>query len=131
MPFSEVVVPEIFRQPGTPSSVATRSESGPLLHIAGQTPRDESGKTVGIGDITAQTHQVMRRLKWIVEAEGGSLSDICRLMIYITHPQHLAKTMEVRKQYFSEPYPATTAVITQLANPEWLIEVDGTAALPR
>jgi enamine deaminase RidA (YjgF/YER057c/UK114 family) len=128
MPFVEVRPPNLWR-PQAPTSVATRTMSGPLLHIAGQVPRGDKGETVGIGDIELQTHQVMRRIKAIVEDQGGSMSDICRLLIFITHSALLPKMMEVRRQYFTEPYPASTAVIATLANPEWLIEVEATAAL--
>ena len=37
--------------------------------------------------------------------------------------------MEVRREYFNEPYPASTVVICSLANPEWLLEAEATAAL--
>ena len=67
-----------------------------------------------------------------IDAEMERLSavcDICRLLIFITHPSHLQKMMEVRREYFNEPYPASTVVICSLANPEWLLEAEATAAL--
>ena len=130
MPFVEIRPQSIYKAPGAPSSVATRTACGTLIHIAGQTPRDQNGDTVGLGDIGLQTHQVMLRLKAIVEDQGGTLADICRMLIFITDPAHLAEMMAVRREYFQEPYPASTAVIAGLANPEWLIEIEATAALP-
>jgi enamine deaminase RidA (YjgF/YER057c/UK114 family) len=39
--------------------------------------------------------------------------------------------MEVRRRYFREPFPAATAVVVSgLANPEWLVEIEATAVLP-
>jgi 2-iminobutanoate/2-iminopropanoate deaminase len=130
MPFTPVSPPNFSRAMGAPYSVATLTMSGPLLHISGQPPRGDDGETVGIGDIEKQTHQVMRRIKTIVETQNASMKDVCRLLIFITDRSHLAKMMEVRKLYFSEPYPAATAVIASLVNPEWLIEVEATVALP-
>ena len=49
----------------------------------------------------------------------------------LTSRDHLPTVMEVRRRYFKEPYPATTAgVVAGLANPEWLIEIEATAVLP-
>jgi len=38
--------------------------------------------------------------------------------------------MEVRRRYFREPFPATTASSRWLGQPEWMIEVEATVALP-
>jgi enamine deaminase RidA (YjgF/YER057c/UK114 family) len=38
--------------------------------------------------------------------------------------------MEIRKKYFKAPYPATTAlIVSALANPDWMIEIEATADL--
>ncbi len=51
-------------------------------------------------------------------------------MVYLPTRDHLPTVMNVRRRYFREPYPATTAVvIAGLANPEWLVEIEGTAVL--
>jgi enamine deaminase RidA (YjgF/YER057c/UK114 family) len=33
----------------------------------------------------------------------------------------------VRKDFFKEPYPASTAFIAPLLNPDWLVEVEAVA----
>jgi len=41
-----------------------------------------------------------------------------------------AEVLALRRRYFREPYPATTAVIVAgLANPEWMVEIEATAVL--
>lgn len=130
MPFREVRSEKIFRSPA-PFSMATRTNTPSLLHISGQVPQDIKGKTVGPGDIEKQTVQVLENIKTLVEEQGGALSDICRVGIFLTSRDHLATVMDVRRRYFAAPYPATTAVIVSgLANAEWMIEIEATAALP-
>ncbi len=52
-------------------------------------------------------------------------------MVYLTSRERLPTVMEVRRRYFKEPYPAVAAVIVAgLANPEWMVEIEGTAVLP-
>jgi len=50
--------------------------------------------------------------------------------VCIAH-EEIRSPMEVRRRYFREPFPATTAVVVAgLANPEWMVEIEATVALP-
>lgn len=130
MPFKAIQPPNIFKSPA-PYSPATRTEGGAMLHISGQVAQDSDGRNIGVGDIRAQADQVVRNIKTIVESQGATLADICRITIFLTAREYLPVVMEVRRQYFQEPYPAATAVIVSgLAHPEWLVEIEATAVLP-
>lgn len=129
MAFNEVKSPRIFPSPA-PISMATLTHSQKLLHISGQVAQDATGKTVGPGDIERQTAQVLENIKTLVEEQGATLSDVCKITIFLTSREHLKTVMDVRRQYFKAPYPATSAVIVAgLANPEWMIEIEAMAAL--
>jgi enamine deaminase RidA (YjgF/YER057c/UK114 family) len=130
MAHREVRSPKVFKSTA-PFSLATRTTGSKLLHISGQVAQGLDGQTVGKGDIEKQTVQVLENMKALVEQEGGSLADVARIVVYLTSRDHLPTVMEVRRRYFKEPYPATTAVVAAgLANPEWMIEIEGTAVLP-
>ena len=45
------------------------------IYIAGQTPRDRDGNTVGKGDMRAQILQVAANLKAALAAAGATLAD--------------------------------------------------------
>ena len=129
MPFTEIRSPKIFDSPA-PFSMATVTQSTRLMHISGQVAQDVTGKTVGANNIEKQTVQVIENIKTLVDEQGGSLSDICKITIFLTSRDHLATVMDVRRRYFTKPYPATSAVIVVgLANPEWMIEIEALAAL--
>jgi 2-iminobutanoate/2-iminopropanoate deaminase len=129
MPFEEVRSPKVHLS-SAPYSLATRTSSPQLLHISGQVPHDSEGKLVGQGDVERQTIQVIENIKALVEAQGGSLGDVCRVGIFLTSREHLPAVMAVRKKYFQAPYPATSAIIVAgLAHPDWLIEIEATADL--
>ncbi|MFG1399938.1 RidA family protein [Roseixanthobacter pseudopolyaromaticivorans] len=130
MTIKEVKPKGVFKSPAAPFSLAVRSEGGALLHISGQVPQDAAGVNVGPGDVRAQAEQVIQNIKAIVEAEGGSLADVCRLTIYLTAREYLPTVMEVRRKYFKDPFPAATAVVVSgLANVDWLVEIEATAAI--
>jgi enamine deaminase RidA (YjgF/YER057c/UK114 family) len=110
--------------------MATITQSERLLHISGQVSQDVNGDTVGLGDIEKQTAQVIENINTLVNEQGGTLADICKVTIFLTSRDHLPTVMEVRRRYFKKPYPATSAIIVAgLANAEWMIEIEALAAL--
>jgi 2-iminobutanoate/2-iminopropanoate deaminase len=129
MPHRTVASSEVF-QSTAPYSIATATKGSHFVHISGQIPQDSNGKNVGIGDIDAQADRVLASIKALVEAEGGIMADVCRMVIYVTDRRYLPRIMEARKRYFSAPYPANTAlVVSGLANADWLVEIEATACI--
>jgi 2-iminobutanoate/2-iminopropanoate deaminase len=103
------------------------------LYISGQVPLDMELNSVGRGDIALQTDQVYGNLQKVLEGAGGSMTDIVMLNIYCTDLEAFDKhTRHVRKKYFGDYYPATTAVeVKRLYRPEYLIEVEAVAVLDK
>ena len=101
------------------------------LYISGQVPLDMELKSVGEGDIAAQTEQVYANMKKVLEGAGGSMTDIVMLNIYCTDLDAYDKhTRPVRKKYFGDYSPATTAVeVKRLYRPEYMIEIEAIAVL--
>lgn len=123
-----VISPKVLT-PKMPFSQAI--QVGKQLFISGQVAVDAEGRLVGKGDIEAQTRQVMENIKALVEAAGGSLDDIVKTTTFVTTMKDFAKTAAVRREYFKEPYPGSTAVqVTQLVDPDYLIEIEAIAILP-
>ena len=54
------------------------------LYLAGQLARDEQGQTVGVGDIRAQTEQVIKNLRTILRSEGADLENLVKVTVYTT-----------------------------------------------
>jgi enamine deaminase RidA (YjgF/YER057c/UK114 family) len=129
MPYTAVKGAGVFDTPA-PMSQSTLTPAGRTLHISGQTPQAEDGSTVAVGDITGQTEKVLGNIKALVEQAGGTLADVCRIVVYIVDRSDLPAVMEVRKRILPEPYPATTAIVAGgLGNREWLVEIEATAVL--
>lgn len=115
--------------PTTGYSHATRV--GNLLFIAGQIARDRDGRTVGEGDIAAQAEQVLANIKAIVEDAGCSMDDIVKLTTYTVDLKYRPAIAEARRRYFKEYFPPNTfLVISSLAEPVYLLEIEAVAALP-
>lgn len=108
--------------------------SGALVYIAGQVAADASGQLVGEGDLAAQTEQVFKNLRAAVEAAGGTMADIIKMNVYLVaeaDASEVPKFRAARERYVNaeKPPASTLVVVTRLARPGWLIEVEAVAAI--
>ncbi len=92
----------------SPLSQAIRA--GGILYVSGQLPYDpERGEFVR-GDIQAQTEQVLKNLKAIVEAAGLSLSSAIRVGVYLTNMSWFEPMNEVYRRFFPTEPPTRTCI---------------------
>ena len=120
---STVYVPPSF-------SYSQAVRMGDLIFVAGQVAEDAKGDLVGKDDIRAQTVQVFENLRLVLEAAGSGLDLVGKVTVLTTSLAYRAVIHEIRATVFGPTghYPASTlAVITSLAKPEFLVEVDAVA----
>lgn len=92
---------------------------------------DESGKLVGKGDVGQQSEQVMKNLKTVIEAAGGTLADVVKVTNYMRDAREFPKLAEVRARYLTPPYPASTMVeVSRLIHEDMLVEIEAMAVIP-
>jgi enamine deaminase RidA (YjgF/YER057c/UK114 family) len=84
------------------------------------------------GPILAQSWYVLDRIRQTVEAAGGQMSDVFKLVQYFKNLDHFPHYSRVRKLFFSGEPPASTVVevSAMLPTDDILIEVEATAWLP-
>jgi enamine deaminase RidA (YjgF/YER057c/UK114 family) len=127
MPKLEVVDPWSFSKRYTFSPAVRK---GNMLFISGLTATDKQGNIVGLGDIVAQTRNILDKIKELMEEAGGSMDDIVKTVDYITTKEGYKGTADVRREYFKNGFPAATGiVIKELLRPDALIEIDAIAVL--
>lgn len=114
---------------GRPYSPALRL--GDWLMVSGQVPLGEDGKTVST-DPETQWRQCLDNIRALVEAAGGTMDDVVRIDVFVTDIRHYLNHGDLRKEYFSAPYPICTALeVSGLAREEWWIEIEAQAYLGR
>ncbi len=114
--------------PGAPHYQSVRV--GNMLFLSGATARNTEAE---YGDMAAQTDVILKRIKFILEAEGGTLDNIVKITSFVTEISHEAgaATHEVRTKYFGDNLPASTRVqVAGLVEPHLKIEIEATAILP-
>jgi enamine deaminase RidA (YjgF/YER057c/UK114 family) len=105
---------------------------GSIVFVRGQVGQDlDTSASVAIGDPAAQTDRAMTNIKMLLEEAGARLEDICKITIYITDPRYREPVYRTIGQYLKGVFPVSTGiVVSALARPEWLVEVDATAVIP-
>ncbi|WP_424928823.1 RidA family protein [Amaricoccus tamworthensis] len=104
---------------------------GPWISVGGTAPVDAEGKTVGIGDVYAQTTQCFEIIKAALEQAGSGLQDIVRTRVILTDIDTWKDAIEARKNYCLNARPVDTIMaVTRFVNPEWLVEIEVDAVIP-
>jgi 2-iminobutanoate/2-iminopropanoate deaminase len=126
----KVIQPKTLNDPRPRYSQGILNQGGKLLFVAGQTASDKDGNVVGKGDIKAQTEQVFANLKAVLKSAGGTLDDLVMTTTYIVDRQYREGYNEVRRaQYKKNPPTSTLVIVSGLANPDYLIEINGIAVI--
>jgi 2-iminobutanoate/2-iminopropanoate deaminase len=127
----EIRSPQLAVPNGHFSQAAWAPARGRLVFISGMTARNKEGGVTGVGDVTAQTHQVCQNLKAAVEAAGGTLDDIARVDVFVRNMEDFQAIHAVREQYFTGVAPASTMVeVSKFVNKDYLIEINAIAVIP-
>jgi enamine deaminase RidA (YjgF/YER057c/UK114 family) len=85
------------------------------------------------GPILAQSWYVLDRVRQTIEAAGGNMADVVKLVQYFTNLDHFPLYSRVRGQFFPGEPPVSTVVGVSglMPSADVLVEVEATAYLPR
>lgn len=102
-----------------------------VVYLRGQIGQDlETRESIGIGDVSAQTEKAMENIAVLLDEAGSRLDDIVKVTIYITDPQFREAVYLVVGKWLKGVYPVSTGlVVSALARPEWVVEIDAIAVI--
>lgn len=83
---------------------------GSFVFTAGQIALDPETSQLVAGDITVQTHRVMRNLQAVLEAAGASLDRVVKTTCFLADLADFAAFNAVYAEYFRENPPARSTV---------------------
>ena len=105
-------------------------EIGPnarLFHLAGQTGTGPDG-TIGEG-IEEQAALVYRNIATVLNECGLGLENLVKVTVFLTSPDYIDAWRAAQKEAFGDVVPASTLlIVSRLARPELLVEVEAIAA---
>jgi enamine deaminase RidA (YjgF/YER057c/UK114 family) len=103
------------------------------VYVRGQIGQDlDTRESVGIGDVTAQAEKAMSNIAMLLEESGSRLEDICKITIFLVDVRYREAVYNVVGKWLKGVFPVSTGlVVSALARPEWLVEIDVIAVIPR
>ncbi len=127
----ETLAPGTLAPPAGHFSHGVITEGARVLYVAGQTPLDEEGNLVCPGDPEGQARQCYRNIERVVAAAGGRMADTAKIQVFVTSLDYRAAVGKVRAEFFpAEPPVSTFLVVSSLAEPGFLVEVEAIVPLP-
>ena len=106
--------------------------AGSTVYLRGQVGQDlDTGVSVAIGDPAGQAEKAMSNVALLLGECGARLEDVCKATVYLTDIRHRDPVYQVLGRWLRGVHPVFTGVVVSaLARPEWLVEVDVVAVIP-
>ena len=99
------------------------------VYCSGQIPLDPSTGELLEGDIAAQTDLVLKNLAAVLEAAGGSLSNIVKTTVFLSDMGNFVGMNEVYARHFGDHRPARAAVAVRTLPKNVDVEIDAVARI--
>ena len=115
-----------------PAAIGPYSQAiqvGNLVYTSGQIPINPSTGMFVEGGIKEQTRQSLTNVKAILEETGLSMSNVVKTTVFMADMNDFADMNAVYAEFFSEPYPARSAVAVKTLPKGALVEIEVVAAI--
>ncbi len=128
MTIERIVSPYVAEPPPGRWSNALRVDN--MLFISGMVSRAPDGVTIQGNNEYEQAKIIFGKIRHLVEAAGGAMSDVVKMTIYVLDIKRNTEVWRARQQFFSGDFPCSTLVeVRSLATPEILVEIEAIACI--
>jgi len=102
-----------------------------VVYLRGQIGQDlDTRESVGIGDVEAQADRAMANIAMLLQEAGSRLEDIVKVTVYLVDVRYREAVYRTMGRWLNGVHPVSTGiVVSALARPEWLVEIDATAVI--
>ena len=102
------------------------------VYIAGMTARgQEFDGAIQGNDAYSQAVAIFTKIKHLMEAAGGTMDDVVKVLIYLTDIDDRDAVWRARREFFSGDYPVSTLIeVSKLVRPELCVEIEAVGYLP-
>lgn len=99
-----------------------------FVYASGQLPIDPATGAFPEGGVQEQTRQSLLNVRAILEEAGLTLANVVKTTVYLADMGDFAAMNEIYSQFFSQPFPARSAVAVKALPKGALVEVEVIAA---
>ena len=116
------------KAPGAIGPYSQAIQVGNFVYTSGQLGLDPQTGAFPEGGIKEQTHQSLTNVKAILEAAGLTMANVVKTTVFMADMGDFAEMNGVYAQFFTEPYPARSAVAVKTLPKNALVEIEVVAA---
>jgi 2-iminobutanoate/2-iminopropanoate deaminase len=99
-------------------------QAGNIVYVSGQIPIDPATGSFVEGGIKEQTRQSLTNVNAILEEAGLTLANVVKTTVFLADIADFADMNSVYAEFFSEPYPARSAVAVKSLPKGALVEIE-------
>ena len=113
-----------------PAAIGPYSQAihvGDLIYTSGQLPLNPATGAFPEGGIKAQTRQSLTNVKAILEAAGTDMNHVVKTTVFMADMNDFADMNAVYAEFFTEPFPARSAVAVKTLPKGALVEIEAVA----
>lgn len=114
-----------------PAAIGPYSQAirvGNLVYTSGQIPIDPATGSFVEGGVKEQTRQSLLNVKAILAEAGLTMGDVVKTTVFLADMNDFADMNTVYAEFFSEPYPARSAVAVKTLPKGALVEIEVVAS---
>lgn len=115
-------LPSWVRKMTLPLSPAVKA--GGFVFVSGYSGFKHRETEAPVEGIEAQTRETLEVIKDTLEAAGSSLDKVVKVTVFLAHAHDFPKMNQVYSTFFPKDPPARSTLVTGLALPELLVEVE-------
>jgi 2-iminobutanoate/2-iminopropanoate deaminase len=122
---------KIVSTDAAPQAVGPYSQAiwaGDLLFCAGQIPLDPATGNVVPGGVVEQTARVLENIRGLLASQELNLGNVIKTTVFLADMNHFAAMNEVYAKYFTDNFPARSAVQVARLPKDVLVEIEVIAA---
>jgi len=115
-----------------PAAIGPYSQAiqvGNQVYTSGQLPIDPATGSFPEGGIKEQTRQSLKNVQAILESAGLSMANVVKTTVFLADMGDFADMNAVYSEFFTEPYPARSAVAVKTLPKSAQIEIEVIASL--
>jgi len=123
---------QVISTPKAPAAIGPYSQAirvGKLIYTSGQIPINPATGQFVEGGIKEQTRQSLTNVKAILEEAGTSMANVVKTTVFMADMNDFADMNAVYAEFFTEPFPARSAVAVKTLPKGALVEIEVVAGI--
>ncbi len=118
---------KVISTPKAPAAIGPYSQAiqvGNLIYTSGQIPIDPATGQLVEGGVKEQTRQSLSNIQAILQEEGLTMASVVKTTVFMADMADFADMNSIYAEFFTEPYPARSAVAVKTLPKNALVEIE-------